>query len=201
MRTTITILATCLLGLLPGCGGADSRSPLQDEVEELRSQKKQLLQRVEVAEERSTLLEDQLHVLSGLESEVRFESLHSVDRVNISRRTNIYDKDKDGTKESLIVYVEPTDQQGDVVKVPGSVDVQLWDLNKQPNEALVGQWKVEAEELNKLWFATVITSNYRLLFDISDKTDRIELPLTVKIVFTDYLSGKVFKEERVIKQR
>jgi len=201
VRTAIAILATCLLSLSTGCGEASGRSPLQDEVKELRKQKSQLLNQAKLAEDRNTLLEDQIRVLSGLNSDVRLEHLNSLERVKIGRRTNIYDKDKDGKKEKLIVYVEPIDQQGDVVKTVGSVNVQLWDLNKQQNEALVGQWRIEVAELKKLWFATVVTSNYRLLFDISDKIDTIELPLTVKIVFTDYLSGRVFKEERVIKQR
>jgi len=81
----------------------------------------------------------------------------------------------------------------------GAVDVQLWDLNKTDSEALLDEWRVEPEELKKLWFATMITINYRLTFDVADKIESMEEPLTVKVTFTDYLTGKVFKEQKVIK--
>jgi hypothetical protein len=83
--------------------------------------------------------------------------------------------------------------------VAGSVDVQLWDLNKKGSEALLGQWQVKRSELKKLWFATLITINYRLTFDVGDKVEKFDEPLTVKVTFTDYLTGKVFKEQKVIK--
>jgi len=79
--------------------------------------------------------------------------------------------------------------------------VQLWDLNRQDGQALLGQWHIEPNELKKLWFATLITINYRLTFDVADKIEDAEGPLTVKVAFTDYLSGRVFNEQRVIKPR
>ncbi len=87
------------------------------------------------------------------------------------------------------------------MKATGAVDVQLWDLNKEQDEALVGQWHVGPEELKGLWFATLIIINYRLTFDVGEKIEEFKEPLTVKVTFTDYLSGKVFKEQRVIKPR
>ncbi|GAH67953.1 unnamed protein product, partial [marine sediment metagenome] len=56
-------------------------------------------------------------------------------------------------------------------------------------------------ELKKLWFATLITINYRLTFDVADKITGDEEALTVKVTFTDYLTGKVFTEQKVIKPR
>jgi hypothetical protein len=131
---------------------------------------------------------------------VGLEYLQSLERIKIGRRTNLYDKDEDGKNEKLIVYLQPTDRQGDTIKAPGSVDVQLWDLSRQPKDALLGKWHVEASEVNKLWFATMVSSNYRLMFDISEMIDSIKQPLTLRVTFVDHLSGRVFKEEKVIRQ-
>jgi len=79
------------------------------------------------------------------------------------------------------------------------VEVQLWDLSKSDSQALLGQWHVKADELKQNWFSTLIKGNYRLMFDVADKVENFEEPLTVKATFTDYLTGKVFKEQRVIK--
>ena len=77
--------------------------------------------------------------------------------------------------------------------------VQLWDLDKTNGEALVGKWKVEPSELKKLWFASMVTINYRLTFEVADIIESLKETLTVKVTFTDYMTGKIFKEQKAIK--
>ncbi len=64
---------------------------------------------------------------------------------------------------------------------------------------MLAKWHVKPDELKKLWFDTVLTSNYRLAFDVNDIVKSFDKPLTVKVTFTDYLSGKVFEEQKIIK--
>ena len=193
------VLAGCLLAIAAGCDNGGTRGELLEELDKLRLEKTQLTHRLEQSGKEAKQLKKQVQVLSSLSSEVRLENLCNLQRIKIHRYTNIYDNDKDGKKEKLIVYIQPIDEEGDIVKASGAVDVQLWDLSKKSGEAMLGQWRVEPDELKKLWFATLITINYRLTFDIADKPDQFEEPLIVKVTFTDYLSGKVFKEQKVIK--
>ena len=143
----------------------------------------------------------QIKTLAGIEHELRFENLYNLQNVKIHKYTNLYDKDNDGRYEKLIVYIQPIDEQGDVVKAAGSVDVQLWDLNKDAADAKLGQWHVKPNELKELWFATLITINYRLTFDLPEPIENFNQPLTVKLTFTDYLTGKVFQEQKVIEPK
>jgi len=198
--TLYTIAAGCLLSAAAGCENG-GKSPLEEKVDTLRLEKRQLTRQIEQSEKEAEQLKKQIEVLSGLSPEVRLENLYDLRQIKITKYTNLYDKDKDGQKEKLIVYIQPIDEQGDIVKASGTVDVQLWDLNKKAGQALLGQWHVKPDELKKLWFATLVTINYRLTFDVADKIDKFEEPLTVKVTFTDYLSGKVFKEQQVIKPR
>lgn len=191
------IVAGCLLAIVAGCESTPSSSAAE-ETNTLRQEKRQLIRQLKESRTENKQLKKQLRVISGL-PEDRFENLYNLQRIKITRYTNFYDKDKDGRKEMLIVYIQPIDEEGDIVKATGAVDVQLWDLNKEDGRALLGQWHIGHDELKKLWFATLITINYRLTFDIADKIESFEEPLTVKVTFTDYLSGKVFKEQRVIK--
>jgi hypothetical protein len=193
------ILAASLVAFVVGCENGD-KSPVTEQLDTLRAEKAQLAYELEQAESRNEQLEGQIKVLSGL-PEDKLEGLYEVQAVKVTRYTNLYDKDKDGEYEKLIVYIQPIDEEGDVVKATGAVDVQLWDLNRDEDNALVGSWHVGPEELKELWFATIITTNYRLTFDVSDKIEEFKEPLTVKVTFTDYLTGKVFQEQRVIKPR
>jgi len=196
------ILAVCLLVAAAGCESTGSQKiPPAKQIQTLKQEKKQLKHQIEQSKAEAEQLKKQLQILSDLPPEAKFENLYHLQKIKITRYTNLYDKDKDGKKEKLIVYIQPIDEEGDIVKATGAVDVQLWDLNKENGQALLGQWQVKPDELKKLWFATLITINYRLTFDVTDKVTGDEEALTVKVTFTDYLTGKVFTEQKVIKPR
>ena len=199
MRTITIILAGCLLAFVAGCeSGSASRVAMASEIEKLSREKADLNSQIEQLKSESGQLGKQIKALSGLSTD-ELEDLYKLQRIKIGGYTNFYDKDKDGKKEKLIVYVQPIDQDGDVIKVAGAVEVQLWDLTSpQANEALIAEWDVPPNQLRKLWYAALKT-NYRLSFDIADKIDSLAEPLTVKVSFTDYLTGKVFTEQTVIK--
>lgn len=193
------VFAGSLLAVAAGCDSADRPDPLKEQINSLKQEKTQLTRQIKQSGLENKKLKKQIQVLSGLPADAKLENFYNLQRVKISGFTDFYDKDKDGRKEKLIVYIQPIDQDGDVVKAIGSVEVQLWNLNQPNGQALLGQWRVEPDELRKLWFATLITINYRLTFDVADKIEKLEEPLTVKLTFTDHLSGKVFKEQKVIK--
>ena len=195
---SVLSIAFCLLSVA-GCQQPDQKESLTALIEKLTQENTELQKQIERSDTENKQFKQQIQVLSGLPEEVKLESLNLLDKINIGKYTGFFDKDDDGKKEKLIVYIQPVDKQGDTIKAAGAVDVQLWDLNKTDSEALIDEWRIEPEELKKLWFATMVKINYRLTFDVADKIESMEEPLTVKVTFTDYLTGKVFKEQKVIK--
>ena len=194
-----TWLIASVLAVAAGCGGTDKGVVLQNEIQGLTDEKAQLQKEMDQTKAENEQLKKQNKVLSGLPDEVKSENLSNIQEVQITKLTNLDDKDKDGKKELLIVYIRPIDKEGDVTKAPGQVDVELWDLEKEPGQARLGKWRIEPKELKKLWFSTVMGTNYRLTFDVGDKAIDPTEPLTVKVAFTEYITGKVFKEQTVIK--
>jgi hypothetical protein len=87
------------------------------------------------------------------------------------------------------------------IKAAGAVDVELWDLNNDQNDAKLGQWEILPEQLQQLWFASIASTNYRLTFDLDEPIDNYDQPLTVKVTFTDHLTGKAFQQQKVIESR
>ncbi len=204
-----TSLRTCfafciLIFLVVGCqkaNKANEDTALTVQIEQLTQQNEQLQEQVDQSKTENEKLKEQVQVLSGLPEDVRGENLYSLERITIGRLSGFFDKDKDGKREKMIVYMTPVDKQGDGMKATGAVNVQLWDLNKTDGEALLGEWDIEPDELKKFWFKTLIAVNYRLVFDIPDTVKSLDEQLTARITFTDYLSGKVLKDQRVIKPR
>jgi len=192
------VLIVCLLVGVVGCDGGDNeilweqnRKLRQDnaglslEITQLQAEKKELETRI-------------LKVLPGLDTETRLANLVTVKKIEIAKRTGFYDKDNDGTKEKLIVYVRPIDEMGDCVKAAGEIEVQLWDLNRPAEKALLGQWQKGPGQLKKLWADTFMSSSYRLTFPVPDKITGREGALTLKVSFIEYLTGATVKAQRVI---
>jgi TolA-binding protein len=202
MASSILHFTSCIfifLILVEGCASPDEKESVAVQIEQLTQEKTQLQKQIEQSEKENEQLKQQLQVLSGLPEEVKLENLNRLENIKIGRYTGFFDKDNDGKKEKLIVYLQPTDEQGDALKAAGTAEVQLWDLNKTKGQAMLGQWKVEPGELKKLWFETLVSIYYRLTFDVADIVESLEEPPTVKVTFTDYLTGKAFTEQKAIK--
>jgi cell division protein FtsB len=182
-----------------GCNKANEKAQMLDKIEQLTEQNKELTGALVQSKSENEQLKGQVNVLSSLPDEVKGENLYSLQKIKIGRYTDFYDKDDDGKKETLIVYIQTIDEQGDKMKAPGTAEVELWDLNKQDGQAMLARWKVEQEELKKLWYATMLTINYRLTFDITEVVKSFNKPLTVKAKFIDHLTGRTFEDQRVIK--
>jgi hypothetical protein len=191
----VSVICGLALAVVAGCETA----PLTEQVIALREENRNLQSRLEQADDQNQQLQQQLQVLGTLPPDIRLENLYNVQKIKVTRYTNLYDVDEDGHYEKLVVYIQPIDEEGDIVKASGTVDVQLWNLDKKNGDALLNQWHVEPQELKKSWFATLLTINYRLAFDVADKVTGDEKALTVKVTFTDYLTGKVLQEQRTFK--
>jgi hypothetical protein len=183
------------------CGGCgNTEKSLWQQIKELGSQKSDLELRVEKLQQENQQLSRQVGILQGIDPNERLAVIDTLDKIAITSRSGFYDKDNNGTKETLVVYVETTDSAGDRIKAAGRVEVQLWNLEvKDSQKALVKQWTVEPAQLKQCWSGTLITYYYRFAFPAEDIAAGNTTGLTIKVKFTDYFSGKVFEDQRAIK--
>jgi hypothetical protein len=189
-------VAVCAIVLAGGCEKAQSNAATGNT--KIISEQMSLKLQVEQLQKENEQLKNQAETLAMLPGEKRAEALYRVERVDIGRFTNIYEEGND-LKKALVVYVQPVDETGDVIKAAGKVEIQLWDLNKPESQAMIGQWKVEPNEIKREWFDSIAMTGYRLTFDVTGKVDKADKQLTVKMSFTDYLSGRVFSEQKTVK--
>ena len=144
-------------------------------------------------------LKKQLETLMGIDKPTRLEAVSAVSSIELTNRCGIYDKNDDGKKEMLVVYLRPIDDMGDVLKAAGAVKIELWNLSAKPAESLLSSWQIEPKDLKKRWSGSLLTSYYKLPFDVNSILTGKEKEITLRVEFTDYLTGKILKEQRVIK--
>ena len=195
------LASACTFLLLAGCGlGSARKKPLEVKLEQLTEQKAQLTRDMELCKAENFQLREQIKALSALPADKKTNP-YKLSRVQVAKYSNFYDKNDDGKREKLIVYVQTYDEVGDALKAAGTVNVQLWNLNNPNGQALLAQWTVEQPDLRKLWFSGVVTTGYRLIFDAPASVAPLAEPLTIKVTFTDYLSGEVFRDQAAIDPR
>jgi hypothetical protein len=200
-RRTYGVPALVLI-LLGGCGiGSERTSPLEMRARDLERERTQLAGRLEQSQVETEQLKAQIQTLAALPQNKPENLFYALSAVKIGRFTDFYDKNEDGKRDKLIVYLEPVDQAGDAIKTAGIVSVQLWNLNQPNGRALLGEWQVLPGELYKLWFNTLASTAYRLTFDVATTPEMLAQPLTVRSTFTDYLTGQVFTDQYVIQPR
>ena len=197
MRSWIIVVTGCLAILLCGCGDTTEKS-LWNQVDDLGRQKISLKMQVETLEKENATLSEQVEILSAIDGQVRVDLLNTLEKVELSKRSGLFDKDDDGKIESLVVIVVPYDNAGDKIKAVGAVEIQLWDLNADAGDALLFERKITPEKLKKKWMGLVLTGYYHLKFDVGGLVKENAKELTVKVKFTDYLTGKVFRTQHVI---
>ncbi len=197
IKYRLVVAALAVGALVLGCDGGTEKS-LFSQIKLLAEERTELKLQVEKLQGENEELTKRVETLTSLGPEVRLDVLGRLESIEISGRSGLYDKDKNGTKETLVVYVRTIDDAGDAIKAVGSVEVQLWDLEAEDN-ARLAQWRIKHEELKRRWSSTVMTSYFRLMFDVSGLLGDNEKELTVKVTFTDYITGNILRKQKVIK--
>ncbi|MEN8127239.1 MAG: hypothetical protein ABFR90_05470 [Planctomycetota bacterium] len=184
-----------LIAMLVGCGGRNQQP--WDTLKECEQENTELSLRVQSLEAENTQLTEQVNTLSALDTTARLEALDTLEEIRIGKRTGFYDKDKDGTNETLVVYLEPLDTALDYVKAVGEVKIELWNLNAASDKAKLDEWTVKPDELHPTWGGSIFAAYYRIKLPLGNASIQ-KKEYTVKVTFTDYLSGKVLTDQKVI---
>jgi len=190
-----------LLFLVGGCGEMlRSDNSMRSELAELRTQNEQLQQQNIQQREQIDRLQQQMTQLRGFDED-RLEHLVRAEKIDFGRFSRAYDDDKDGVDDGVVIYLLVRDRQGDVIKVAGEVEIELWDLAAEQGEQLLGEWRFDFEKLGQYWLGGPLTDHYKFKLPWQVGKKPTHANLTVKLVFRDALEGKVFEVNKLIEAK
>jgi len=186
-----------LLLAAAGCRN-EVQTSLWQQIKSLSEEKTELSLEVQRLERENAKLTDQVKTLAAMDRDERLDVLAAPESVRIGRHSGLYAKSgaPDGTPDTLVVYLEPIDVEQDVIKAPGRVRVELWNLAADADrQARLKQWDVTPEELRSLWGRGLLGAYYRLQLPLDGILTGDEKELTVRVRFTDYLTGRVLTDQ------
>jgi hypothetical protein len=178
-----------------GCSPSPSQTALWQQLHDLQAAKNELETKTERLEQENRQLLEQCSALSALNPELRLSALDRLMQIRLAKGTALTDENRDGSPDTLRIHLEPVDQAGDVIKAPGQVHVSLWLLDVSAQEHLLADWTVSAEELKAKWGRSFLGVYYRLMWNVESILPPNAEELTVKVEFTDYLTGKVLRTQ------
>ncbi len=191
---------TLLVFTAAGCRQGHVQDSLWQQVSELSDETTRLALDVQRLQEENTALTAQIETLSAIDQNIRMSALVVPETLRIGRHCGLYDKSKgNGEPDTLVVYLKPTDAEQDTIKAAGRVQVQLWNLAAADNPKLK-QWDISPEELKRLWGRGLFGAYYRLQLPLDGALEGDEKELNLRVQFTDYLTGRVLTDQRVITQ-
>jgi outer membrane murein-binding lipoprotein Lpp len=193
-RRPLALLAAALISSLAvGCG-----SPNKANIE-LRKQNQALTAQVQTltlqhaADAATIAAAQQGHTIPTLPQD-RLDQLFTVAGIQFGRLTGGARSNPDlAYDDQLQVFVVPIDQHGDSIKAAGAFEVQAFDLSAPGNPRL-GTWNFPVEDAPKNFFGHALLYTY--ILTCPWQTPPTHPGLTIKVTFTDALTGRVFTAQR-----
>jgi len=195
----IFLLLLSAVGLLWSLAGCRTGTELVEaELRRMERENEQLSQKLRDCQCEVRLLEAEyerlLHELRTTgKAEVR--GLAYLKGITLGRLTGGLDDDPECPgDDALVVVLEPRDLDDQVVKVPGHVHVDVYEINPQGLKQPLSSWDIPARELRGKWESPLLGSPaYRLIlrWKVIPHYDR----LRVVVRFTT-LDGQMFETDR-----
>ncbi|HNQ22693.1 MAG TPA: hypothetical protein PKK06_06330 [Phycisphaerae bacterium] len=178
--------------LVTGCESAGERVRLAKENQQLRDDRARLERTLTQRDGSLVQLRDQLTRLQQLGPDRPFAAFAPV-RIEIASLSGGADFDGKPGHDGVRLYIRPIDADGDVVKVPGRIRVQLLDESELGKPRLLGLYVFDKlDDLRRMWHGKFLTQHFTVDCPFPPGT---ALPasrsVTATLEFSDYLSGAV----------
>jgi hypothetical protein len=189
------VVALC--AVFSGCQTERADSRLT-RIQELEDRVQKQARRLVDQEEELSAAARTIQELRGLEGSRRLERLVHVARIEIERLSGGYDDNRDGVDDGVVVYIQPKDADGDVIKAAGSVKVEIFDVTQPSGPQVIGKVELSPDATRKAWFSKLLGAHYRIQVPwAADALSPERSKVTVTVHFTDLLSGETFEAHHI----
>ena len=186
----LLVTALALTGLM-GCKAPNAANiQLRKQTQELRAKVDDLERRHAADAAQMRAIEARSGSTLPTLTQEQLDKLFTVQGIQLGRLTGVDDQGV------LKVYATPTDDIGQPLKAAGSFVVEAFDLAKK-DKPLVDRWEFGLDQARQNWFGQALLYEYVLSCPLPSPPEHPDL--TLKVSFTDALTGRTFEAQKVIR--
>lgn len=195
----IVTTARCLICLLVVSSGCRSRSDLVEA--ELRT-KDRMLRETREELDRSRMINESfehefLRQQQGLPP-VENSGLLAPKDITLGRGTGGVDDDRVPGDEALQLVVVPRDEDGNPIRIVGSLTVTVWEIMPGGVKIPLSSWEVSAPELRRTWKSGLLGSGFFVLLHWKKWPTQERLRVAVQMALPD---GRLYEADKDISIR
>jgi hypothetical protein len=133
---------------------------------------------------------------NGLLAE-RSEVLYKATGIEISKyKTGALDTDDRPGDDVLATSIAPHDSDGELIKLPGEVELELFDMAQPAEKQRIGHWQFTAEDCREHWNAGFFGSGYQFKLPWQKRPEHQKLVLHARMLTPD---GRQFDASHELK--
>src|SRR5258708_6598399 len=183
-------LALCL----SGCAHRGDVEVLESELrkreqaqEGLAGELSQAREELKIARSDAANLRDQLTVARQVSlAPEQAEVLYRAEAIKFNMLlTSGQDRDKAPGDEGLSIMLMPVDAHGDLVKLAGEVEFELFDMTQSADQQRLGHWQFTIDEVREHWHRGFLSSGYMFQVDWQGRPASPELTLHARLSVPD----------------
>ena len=179
---------------LPGCAHHGDVDALESELRQQEQAQEELTQQLvrarddlKVARSDAAVLRSQMkkHHQVSLSQE-QADVLYRAEAIKFNMLlTSGQNRDSEPGDEGLSVMLIPVDAHGDLVKLAGEVELDLFDMTLEADQQRLGKWKFTLDEVRSHWHSGFISSGYLFQVDWQKLPVASELTLHARLSIPD----------------
>lgn len=201
-RASCGLLGVCVLlgmALAAGCGIPPSEyAAVNRQLFEAQDEIRQLKEQVAAKDQVIRIKQQDLVDLRHMKPE-DLEQLIVPVSIQLERLSGGFERNEKPGDDGIVVYVQPVDRDGDIIKAAGSLKVSLLDLANPPDQYLIGEYAFDVPHTRELWSGRLWTSHFSVHCPWYPGKPPKHDEITARVEFFDLLTGQTLTAQGVYK--
>lgn len=193
--------ASLMMIATAGCAGisAEQFRDTQRQLQLSQERVRQLESQVAAEQEGTRVLQAQIARLRGLDRKETMGQLVAPTRIDFASMSGGYDTDGEVGDDGIVLYVQPYDDDGHVIKAAGSLRVTILDPLSPPDQNVVAEYRFDVPATRKLWYGRLMTQHFTIRCPWPNGRFPLHTELTAHVAFFDLLTGRTLTAQKAFK--
>ncbi len=193
---SVLVVVTASSGCIQNTVPAEKFQKVQRELQVCQEKIPRLEERIAAQQQTIENQQNQIAELRGIGSHT-WAGLVYPEKIELARWSGAYDEDDRTGDDGLVLYIQPIDRDGHVIKAAGELKITLLDLAEPTKPVVIASYEFDVPTTRGLWYGRLMTNHFTVRCPWPPAGEPRNDQITAKVAFTDLLTGVTLTTQRV----